>query len=84
MEAFIWEVLRITCFSPVLQPHAPVKDTTLAGYYLPKGCYVWCHLYPTYKDPKNFPEPEKFKPGRFVDADGKLVNTAMSYPMGMG
>ena len=35
-------------------------------------------------NPKDFPEPKTYKPSRFIDGDGKLINSDRVIPFGMG
>ena len=61
----------------------PVKATTFRGYNIPEYAVVSAHYGGAHTDPEIFPEPEIFKPMRFVK-DGKIGNTQGFLPFGMG
>ncbi|XP_061192018.1 cytochrome P450 10-like [Saccostrea echinata] len=42
------------------------KDTEVAGYTIPAGTHVQGNLYTMYRDSNLFPEPEAFKPERWL------------------
>jgi len=66
LEAVINESLR-------LYPPAPrctrvcTQDTVLGGYHISKGTHILIPVYAVHRDPKYWPEPEEFKPERFLD-----------------
>lgn len=46
--------------------HAPIKDDIYRGYHLPAGIHVHGNLWAIHSDPKDFPEPDTFKPERYL------------------
>ena len=70
-EAVIAEVDRFASIVPLGLIHVVGDNTELGPYFLHKGAHVIINTFAIHSDPKLFPEPEKFKPERFLSADGK-------------
>lgn len=67
LEATVLEVLRMSSFLPFALPHCTTRDTSVAGYPLPKGTIVFVNLWACSRDPQYFNEPNAFNPYRFMD-----------------
>ncbi len=65
-EATIWEIFRVGAILPMALPHKTTKDMNLHGYFLPKGTVVMPQVHLVHENPKEFPNPEKFDPTRFI------------------
>ncbi|KAH8801472.1 cytochrome P450 [Xylogone sp. PMI_703] len=48
-------------------PHAPIRDDMYKGYLIPEGTSVTGNLWGIHRDPKYFPQPDLFEPGRFFE-----------------
>jgi cytochrome P450 len=55
----------------------------LGGYVIPKGCVLLLSPYVTHRDPRWFPEPEQFRPERWLTEDVDLPKFAY-FPFGGG
>jgi len=83
-EATLMEVHRIASIVPLSLFHKTSKDTTLGGYFIPKGSSIMPHLWNVHYDPEYFPEPEVFKPERFLTDDRKVKRCDQLIPFSIG
>jgi cytochrome P450 len=48
-------------------PHAPIQDDYYRGYYIPKGATITGNLWAIHRNPREFPEPDVFRPERYLN-----------------
>ncbi len=64
--ACLKEALRLYNIVPIVTRKA-VGEDHFGEYTVPAGCLVMLHLQALHKDPQQWPEPERFRPQRFLD-----------------
>lgn len=84
LNATILEIQRLGNIVPLATAHAANEDTMLQGYFIPKGTLLFPNLYSALMDPKHWSEPKRFKPERFLDSKGELVDNTAQIPFGTG
>ncbi|KAI0631993.1 cytochrome P450 [Trametes polyzona] len=86
INALIKEALRWHVVLPLGLPHATIEDEELDGYFIPAGTTLICNTWAILHDPAVYPNPEDFRPERFI-RDGKLDETVLdpsAYAFGYG
>ncbi|XP_072013985.1 cytochrome P450 2J4-like [Amphiura filiformis] len=83
-QATIMEVQRIADIVPLGVPHAAAADTTLRGYFIPKGTMIMSNLWAIHHNQDTWDEPENFKPERFLDSNGDLCHKNEYAPFSIG
>ncbi|KAI0668327.1 CyP450 monooxygenase [Trametes maxima] len=71
LEALIKEVHRWHVVAPIALPHATLEDDEYKGYHIPKGAVVMPLLWAYSRDADVYPDPEVFKPERYLTPDGQ-------------
>ncbi|KAF8884185.1 cytochrome P450 [Infundibulicybe gibba] len=70
VNALIKETMRWKNVLPAAVAHSSTEDVEYDGYFIPKGAIVIGNTWAILHDPVEFPEPEKFRPERYLNADG--------------
>ncbi|KZT36773.1 cytochrome P450 [Sistotremastrum suecicum HHB10207 ss-3] len=69
IQAIVKETLRWQPIVPLGLPHSLSQDDTYRDYFLPADTMVIYNLRRLLRDPTEYPEPDQFKPERFIDSD---------------
>ncbi|KAJ7312031.1 hypothetical protein JRQ81_006362 [Phrynocephalus forsythii] len=73
INAVIHEILRFSSVLPFGVGHAPIKDTLLSGYSVPKGTNVLINVHSIHHDGTHWKSPNKFDPSNFLNEKGEFV-----------
>jgi len=74
VDAVCKEILRWSLIAPVGLPHTVTRDDIYEGFFIPKGAVVIGNIWSILHDPARYPEPDLFKPERFLNPDGTLLD----------
>ncbi|XP_053177699.1 cytochrome P450 2J4-like [Scomber japonicus] len=83
-DAVIHEIQRMGNIVPLNGLRMAAKDTTLGGYFIPKGTSLMPTLTSVLFDKTVWETPDTFNPGHFLDADGKFVKREAFLPFSAG
>jgi cytochrome P450 len=68
VSALVEETLRwrtVTVLGGI--PHAPIKNDVYNGYHIPAGTPITENAWAIHRHPREFPEPDSFRPERFLN-----------------
>lgn len=83
-NAVIHEVQRMGNILPLGVPRMATCDTTLGGYFIPKGTPLLVNLTSVLFDENEWETPDTFNPGHFLDSEGNLVRKDAFLPFSAG
>ncbi|OIT34509.1 cytochrome p450 cyp736a12 [Nicotiana attenuata] len=66
LDMVIKEGFRLHPVVPLLIPHESIEDCTVDGFHIRKGSRILVNVWAIGRDPDIWPEPENFKPERFL------------------
>ncbi|KAI0086792.1 cytochrome P450 [Irpex rosettiformis] len=78
LSALIKELYRWRVVTPLGTPHSLIVDDVYRGYHFPKDSIVISNLHAIMHDPVAFPEPNVFRPERYLEDAGKPTSTRSS------
>ncbi|KAL4567565.1 hypothetical protein LXL04_023153 [Taraxacum kok-saghyz] len=73
IKACIKEAFRMHPFAPFNFPHVSMRDTTVAGYFIPKGSHILLSRLGLGRNPNAWTDPMRFDPNRHLNVEGKQV-----------
>ena len=82
-QAVINETLRLYPPAYVTGREA-VRDTSIGGLPIPKRHIILISMFATHRDPRFFPDPDDFRPERWLDGLEKRLPRGAFIPFGMG
>ncbi|XP_045852940.1 cytochrome P450 2C21-like [Meles meles] len=83
-DAVVHEIQRYIDLAPNSLPHAVTQDIKFREYFIPKGTTILTSLTSVLHDDKEFPNPDCFDPGHFLDESGNFKKSDYFVPFSAG
>ncbi|XP_066254630.1 uncharacterized protein [Euwallacea similis] len=84
IEAVLLECQRFFPVVPIIGPRRNLRQTHLDEYIIPKNTTVLINLHSVHHDKQFWKDPDRFRPERFLDRSGNLVNQDRVLTFGLG
>lgn len=76
VNACLKEILRLCPAPPWILRHFTDNDVYYKGYVIPKGTAIVANTAAIHFDPKRYPDPDQFKPERYLDFTKRSIEYA--------
>ncbi|NWH25023.1 cytochrome P450 2C19-like [Grus americana] len=83
-DAVVHEIQRFISLIPLALPHTVTKHTRFREYVIPKGTTIFPILSSVLHDSKEFPNPNEFNPGHFLNENGTFRKSEFFMPFSAG
>ncbi|XP_062071353.1 cytochrome P450 2C1-like isoform X2 [Lepus europaeus] len=83
-DATVHEIQRYIDLVPINVPHTTTCNVQFRSYLIPKGTAILTSLTSVLHDNKEFPNPDRFDPGHFLDASGNFKKSDYFMPFSAG
>ncbi|XP_027842396.2 methyl farnesoate epoxidase-like [Aphis gossypii] len=84
LEAVLMEVQRHSNVAPLAIAHRTIRTTSLQEYIIPKDTLILASIWSVHMDKNHWGDPEVFRPERFLDSTGQIINDSWLMPFGVG
>ncbi|KAI9566868.1 CyP450 monooxygenase [Boletus coccyginus] len=84
LEAAYREVLRWCQVTPLGVPHMTTGHDVYEGYFVPKDTIVFANIWSMTHNEHKYPDPMRFMPERYIDANGRLTDDIAEQQFGFG
>jgi len=84
LNALLKELLRWHLPFLLGIPHQSMQDDEYRGYHIPRGSLVIANVWNMSRNDAEYPEPEEFRPERFLSADSTVKADPREYAFGFG
>ncbi|KVH92807.1 cytochrome P450 [Cynara cardunculus var. scolymus] len=81
IKACVKEAFRLHPSAAFNLPHVAAVDTTVGGYFIPKGSHVLLSRIGLGRNPEVWDDPLTFEPERHIDGDNEVVLTDYNLQM---
>ena len=72
-QAMIMDIIRLSDIHPIGVMHSPSRDTTIDGYFVPKGTFIFPNFHKVHTDAEFWEKPHELYPEHWLDVNGQFV-----------